>query len=74
MTEHERRFHGTADRLRSPERIRLLEVDRVVSLAAEGLAATRVIHIGTGTGVFARPSRRPASPWSGLTPTPACSR
>jgi ubiquinone/menaquinone biosynthesis C-methylase UbiE len=51
--EHERRFHGEADRLRSPERIGLLEVDRVVALAAEGLVAARVLDIGTGTGVFA---------------------
>ena len=52
-TEHERRFHGEADRLRSPERIGLLEVDRVVTLATGGLAAIRVLDIGTGTGVFA---------------------
>ena len=51
--EHERRFHGEADRLRSPERIGLLEVDRVVGLAAEGLGAANVLDIGTGTGVFA---------------------
>lgn len=54
MTEHERRFHGEADRLRSPERVSLLEVDRVVALATEGLAATRLVDIGTGTGVFAQ--------------------
>jgi SAM-dependent methyltransferase len=51
--EHERRFHGEADRLRSPERISLLQVDRVVTLAVEGLAAPRVLDVGTGTGVFA---------------------
>jgi SAM-dependent methyltransferase len=51
--EHERRFYGEAERLRSPERIGRLEVDRVVALATEGLAATSVLDIGTGTGVFA---------------------
>ncbi len=51
---HERRFHGEADRLRSPERVSLLEVDRVVTLAAKGLASPRVLDIGTGTGVFAQ--------------------
>ncbi len=51
--EHERRFHGEADRLRSLERIGLLEVDRVVALATEGLGAPKVLDIGTGTGVFA---------------------
>jgi ubiquinone/menaquinone biosynthesis C-methylase UbiE len=52
-TEHERRFHGQADRLRSPERVTLLEVDRVVSLAVEGLRTPRVLDVGTGTGLFA---------------------
>jgi len=51
--KHVRRFHGEADRLRSPERIALLEVDRVVTLATEGLAAPRVLDVGTGTGIFA---------------------
>jgi ubiquinone/menaquinone biosynthesis C-methylase UbiE len=50
---HERRFHGEPDRLRAPERIALLEVDRVATLSLEGLAAARVLDVGTGTGVFA---------------------
>ncbi len=55
MTEkkHERRFHGDADRLRSAERIALLEVDRVVDLSTEGLVDPRILDVGTGTGVFA---------------------
>jgi ubiquinone/menaquinone biosynthesis C-methylase UbiE len=51
--EHKRRFHGDAERLRSAERIALLEVDRVVTLTVEGLGAPRVLDVGTGTGVFA---------------------
>jgi nitroreductase/ubiquinone/menaquinone biosynthesis C-methylase UbiE len=51
--EHERRFHGDADRLRSAERIASLEVDRVATLSIEGLATPRVLDVGTGTGVFA---------------------
>ena len=54
MTEHKKRFHGEANRLRSPERISLLEVDRVVALTTEGLKASSLIDIGTGTGVFAQ--------------------
>jgi len=50
---HERRFHGEPDRLRSAERIVLLEVERVVALSVEGLAVNSVLDIGTGTGVFA---------------------
>lgn len=52
--EHVRRFHGSADRLQSPERLALLEVDRVVTFAVEGLVAPRVLDIGTGTGIFAQ--------------------
>lgn len=54
MTDHEKRFHGDIGRLRSPERIRLLEVDRVAALTTEGLTASRLLDIGTGTGVFAQ--------------------
>jgi ubiquinone/menaquinone biosynthesis C-methylase UbiE len=50
---HERRFQGEGDRLRSPERIGLMEISRVVALATEGLASPRVLDVGTGTGVFA---------------------
>jgi ubiquinone/menaquinone biosynthesis C-methylase UbiE len=54
MEQHEHRFHGDAERLRSPERLALLEVDRVVTLAAQGLTVTRVLDIGTGTAIFAQ--------------------
>lgn len=50
---HERRFHGEPDRLRSAERLALLEVERVVAVSLEGLAVTSVLDVGTGTGVFA---------------------
>ncbi len=50
---HDRRFHGDADRLRAPERIALLEVDRVVDLSLGGEGLTRVLDVGSGTGVFA---------------------
>jgi ubiquinone/menaquinone biosynthesis C-methylase UbiE len=49
----ERRFHGDPGRLRSPERIALLEVDRVVATSLQGLAAKTVLDVGTGTAVFA---------------------
>jgi ubiquinone/menaquinone biosynthesis C-methylase UbiE len=50
---HERRFHGAPDRLRSPERLVLLEVDRVVALSLRGLTVQSILDVGTGTGVFA---------------------
>ena len=52
-TAHERRFHGTADRLRAADRIARLDVPRVVELSLAGLTATIVLDVGTGTGVFA---------------------
>ena len=50
---HERRFHGEAERLRSAERLALLEVERVTALSTEGLGVKNVLDVGTGTGVFA---------------------
>jgi ubiquinone/menaquinone biosynthesis C-methylase UbiE len=50
---HERRFQGNPDRLRSPDRVAQLEVERVVTLCLEGIAAHSVLDVGTGTGVFA---------------------
>jgi ubiquinone/menaquinone biosynthesis C-methylase UbiE len=50
---HARRFSGEPDRLRSAERVALLEVPRVVALSVEGLNLTSVLDVGTGTGLFA---------------------
>jgi SAM-dependent methyltransferase len=46
-------FPGDAARLRSPERVSLLEVDRVVRLSLEGAEIGSVVDVGTGTGLFA---------------------
>jgi len=51
--QHERRFQGQADRLRTPERIALLEVPRVVALSGESLTLKNALDVGTGTGIFA---------------------
>ncbi len=50
---HERRFNGETDRLRSPERLKLLEVERVVELSLKDINIESVLDIGTGSGVFA---------------------
>lgn len=47
------RYGGTAAGLRSPERLALLEVERVVSLCLDGAAAASVLDVGVGSGVFA---------------------
>jgi len=51
--DHERRFHGGPERLRSPERLAMMEPARVAALSVEGLAVREMLDIGTGTGVFA---------------------
>jgi ubiquinone/menaquinone biosynthesis C-methylase UbiE len=51
---HERRFNREIERLRDPERVARMEVERVVSSALEGLNAARtVLDVGTGSGLFA---------------------
>ncbi len=50
---HDKRFHGDIARLRNPERVARLEVDRVVDLCLEEGQIARVLEVGTGTGLFA---------------------
>ena len=51
---HERRFNREVERLRDPERVARLEVERVVNLALEDLVGVRsVLDVGTGSGLFA---------------------
>ncbi len=50
---HDRHFHGEPARLRSPERLLLLEIDRVVALSLDGIIANTVLDVGTGSGLFA---------------------
>src|SRR5450759_181100 len=51
---HERRFNREIERLRDPERIARLEVERVVKLVLENLKEVKtVLDVGTGSGLFA---------------------
>ncbi len=52
-TANERVFNQGADRLRNPERVGRLEVERVVNLSLEGKNINSVLDIGTGSGLFA---------------------
>lgn len=47
------RYGGTAEGLRSPERLALLEVGRVADMCLDGIATTSVLDVGVGSGVFA---------------------
>ncbi len=50
---HEKRFDGGIARLRSPARVEMLEVERVVNLCLEEARLKNVLDIGTGSGLFA---------------------
>jgi SAM-dependent methyltransferase len=51
---HDKRFEGDIDRLRLPERVERLEVERVVGLCLEGDLLANMLDVGTGTGLFAQ--------------------
>ncbi|MGB8211946.1 MAG: class I SAM-dependent methyltransferase [Anaerolineales bacterium] len=50
---HEKRFEGNIERLRAPERVERLQVERVTELCLEGQAIRSVLDVGTGSGLFA---------------------
>ncbi|MBI1257888.1 MAG: methyltransferase domain-containing protein [Chloroflexi bacterium] len=51
---NQRRFGGEIERLRAPQRVERLEVERVVGLCLDGLVnAQSALDIGTGSGIFA---------------------
>ena len=51
---HEKRFNREIERLRDPDRIARLEVERVVDLVLDGVKNSRsILDVGTGSGLFA---------------------
>jgi len=50
---NERVFSGDVERLRRPERIERLEIERVIVLSLEGIEAENVLDVGTGSALFA---------------------
>ncbi len=70
MEMHEKRFHADISRLRSPERLELMEVERVVDLSLDGIDARTMLDIGTGTGVFAEAFGKRGLMVSGIDPNP----
>jgi ubiquinone/menaquinone biosynthesis C-methylase UbiE len=67
---HERRFTGEVERLRAPERIARLEIDRVVNLCLEGVRTDNVLDVGTGSGVFAEAFSQRVKSVAGIDPNP----
>ena len=50
---HDHRFPFGADRLRAPERLAMMERERVLLLCTEGLRMESALDVGTGTGAYA---------------------
>ena len=49
---NEKQYNADVEKLRSTERIRILEVDRVVDLCLSGSQIKTVLDVGCGTGFF----------------------
>ena len=54
----EQGYTASAGHLRSPQRIAMLEIDRVVTLTLEGIQASSVLDVATGSGIFAEAFER----------------
>lgn len=52
-SENEKVYNQGGDRLRSPDRLTLMEIARVVHLCLEDVEISSVLDVGTGTAVFA---------------------
>ena len=67
---HERRYKGEIERLRAPQRLELLEVDRVVDLCLESVHVMTVLDVGTGSGIFAEAFSKRGISVTGIDPNP----
>ena len=50
---NERVYSQKINKLRSPERVKLIEVERVVKLSLEDIKPVNLLDVGTGSGLFA---------------------
>jgi ubiquinone/menaquinone biosynthesis C-methylase UbiE len=51
--EHEKQFHGSPEKLRTPERMALLQLDRTLPPVFDGIEIATALDVGTGSGIFA---------------------
>ncbi len=63
---HGHRFSGDTARLRSPERVAMLEPERVVAVSMKGASVRTVLDVGTGTGLFAEAFSRAGARVTGV--------
>ena len=50
---NERVYSQKINKLRSPDRVKLIEVERVVKLSQENIKPANILDVGTGSGLFA---------------------
>ena len=50
---NERRYAAAVERLRSPQRVALLEIKRVTDLLLDDITANSALDVGVGSGLFA---------------------
>ena len=67
---HERRYNAEIERLRLPQRVALLEVERVIDLCLNGIHADTMLDVGTGSGIFAEAFARKGLSVTGIDPNP----
>ncbi len=67
----EKRYSEEIERLRSSERLKRLEVEKVVSLCLQEYKPQRVLDVGTGSAVFAEAFARKGCTVAGVDVNPA---
>lgn len=67
---YEKRFNGAIERLRSPERVAKLEVDRVARLCLDEVKLNSMLDVGVGSGLFAEAFTRQGLIVSGVDANP----
>jgi ubiquinone/menaquinone biosynthesis C-methylase UbiE len=65
-----KRYQSGIEKLRSPKRVKLLEVERVVDLSLDGINVKRVLDVGTGSGLFAEAFMKMVDEVSGIDTNP----
>ncbi len=67
---HDRRFEGEIERLRSPQRVARLEVNRVIDACLDEIEARSVLDVGAGSGLFAEEFARRGLAIAGIDANP----
>ena len=66
----ERRYSGDIDRLQDPQSVKMMEIDKIIALSLDGIAARTMLDIGTGSGVFAEAFQKEGLTVSGIDVNP----